>query len=83
MALGTAHDGMDAGNQLILVEWLGHIVVGAEAEAADLVLDAGETRQDQDRRLDLGDAQRAQHLIPAHVGEVEVQQNDVVVIELA
>ena len=29
----------DAGNQLVLVEGLGHVVVGAEAESAHLVLD--------------------------------------------
>ena len=64
MALGTADDGVDAGDQLVLVEGLGHVVVGAEAEAANLVLDAGEAGEDQDGRLDLGDAQRAQHLVP-------------------
>ena len=36
MALGPANDGMDAGDQLVLVERLGHIVVGAEAEALTL-----------------------------------------------
>jgi hypothetical protein len=59
MALGAAHNGMDAGDQLVLVERLGHVVVGAEAEAANLVFDAGHAGKDQDRRLDLGKAQRA------------------------
>ena len=36
MALGAAHDGVDARDQLVLVERLGHVVVGAEAEAATL-----------------------------------------------
>jgi hypothetical protein len=58
MALGTAHDRMNAGNQLVLVERLGHVVVGAEAETAHLVLDAGHAGQDQDRGLDLGNPQR-------------------------
>src|SRR5262245_20946538 len=44
VALGAAHDGMDAGHQLVLVEGLGHVVVGAEAEAAHLVLDACKPR---------------------------------------
>ena len=39
MALGAPHHGMDARHQLVLVERLGHVVVGAEAEAAHLVLD--------------------------------------------
>jgi hypothetical protein len=38
VALGAAHDGMDARHQLVLVEWLGHVVVGAEAETFDLIL---------------------------------------------
>ena len=37
----------------------------------------------QDRRLDLGDAQRAQHLVARHVRQIEIEQDDVVVVELA
>jgi hypothetical protein len=66
-----------------LVEGLGHVVVGAEAEAADLVLDSGDAGEDQDRRLHLGDAQLAQHVIAVHVGQVQVEQDDVVIVELA
>src|SRR5215471_19708137 len=50
MPLGAPHDRVDARHQLVLVEWLGHVVVGAEAEALDLVLDAGEAGEDEDRR---------------------------------
>jgi hypothetical protein len=75
--------GVDAGDQFVLVERLGHVVVGTEAEPADLVLDAGETGQDQDRGLDLRHSKRAQHLVTRHVGQVEVEQDDVVVIKLA
>jgi hypothetical protein len=39
VALRAAHDGMDAGNKLVPVERLGHVVVGAVAETADFVLD--------------------------------------------
>ena len=45
VALGPAHDGVDTGDQFVLVERLGHIVVGAEAETPYLVLDAGEARE--------------------------------------
>ena len=83
VTLRAAHDGVDAGDQLVLVERLGHVVVGAEAEAAHLVVDAGKPGQDQDRRLHLGDAQRLQNLVAAHVRQVEIQKNDVVVVELA
>ena len=83
VALGAAHDGVDARHQLVLVERLGHVVVGAEAETADLVLDAGEAGEDQDRRLHLGDAQRPQHLEAGHVRQIQIEQDDVVVVELA
>ena len=83
MALGAAHDGVDAGDQLVLVERLGHVVVGAEAEALDLVLDAGEAGEDQDRRLDLARRAAAQHLVAGHVRQVQVEKDDVVVVELA
>ena len=83
MALGAADDGVDACHQLVLVEWLGHVVIGAEAETLDLVLDAGEAGEDQDRRLHLGDAQAPQHLETRHVGQIQVQQDDVVVVEFA
>ena len=83
VALGAADDRVDARDQLVLVERLGHVVVGAEAEALDLVLDAGEAGEDQDRRLDLRDPQRAQHLEARHVGQVQVEQDDVVIVELA
>jgi len=83
VTLGAAHDRVDARDQLVLVERLGHVVVGAEAETFDLVLDAGQAGEDQDRRLHFGDAQGAQDLEARHVGQVQVQQNDVVVVELA
>ena len=83
VALRAAHDGVDAGDQLVLVERLGHVVVGAEAETLHLVLDAGHAGEDQDRRLHLGDAQRAQDLVARHVGQVQVEKDDVVVVELA
>ena len=39
--------------------------------------------EDQDRRLDLRDPQGAQNLEARHVGQVQVEQDDVVVVELA
>src|SRR5215472_5156405 len=83
MALGAAHDRVDARYQLVLVERLGQVVVGAEAEATDLLLDAGESGEDENGRLHLGDAQRPQHLETRHVREVQVEQDDVVVVEFA
>ena len=83
MALRAPHDGVDARDQLVPVERLGHVVIGAEAEPPDLVLDAGKARQDEDRRLHLGDAQAAQHLEARHVRKVEIEEDDVVVVDLA
>ncbi len=83
MPLGAAHDGVDAGDEFVLVEGLRHVVVGAEAKAAHLVLDAGEAGQDEDGRRHLAHAQCLQDLVTAHVGQIEVEENDVVVVELA
>ena len=83
VALRTADDRVDARHQFVLVERLGHVVVGAEAEAANLVLDAGHARENEDRCLHLGQAQRPQHFVTGHVGQVEVEQDDIVVVELA
>jgi len=62
------------------VEGLGHVVVGAEAETTDLVLNAGHAGQDEDRRLDLGQTERPQNFITRHVGQVQVKKNDVIVV---
>ena len=83
MALRAAHDGVDAGDQLVLVEWLGHVVIGADAETLHLVLNAGEAGQDQDRGFDLGNPKLLEHLVARHVGQIEVEQDDVVIIQLA
>ncbi|MCY1311204.1 hypothetical protein D9M70_614840 [compost metagenome] len=83
MTLGTTDDGVNTGDQLILVEGLGHVVVGAEAQAADLVFDAGHTRENQDRGLHLGKTQRSQDFIAGHIRQVEVEKDDVIVIKFA
>src|SRR5689334_24765285 len=74
---------MDAGHEFVLMEGLGHVVVGAEAEAAHLVLDTRQAGKDKDGCLYLADTQRLENLIPAHVRQIEIEQDDVVVVELA
>ena len=74
---------MDAGHKLVLVEGLGHVVVGAEAQALDLVFDGREAGEDEDRRSHLGNTQRLQHFIAGHVRQVDVEKDDVIVVELA
>ena len=83
VALGAADDRVDAGDQLVLMEWLRQVVVGAEAEALDLVFRAGEARKDQNRGFYLRNAQGAQDFKARHVRQVQVQQDDVVIIEFA
>src|ERR1700681_5016348 len=72
MALRTPHDRMDARDEFVLVEGLGHIVVGAEAETLYLVFDAGEAGENQDRGLDLGDPEGPQHPVSRHGGGFEL-----------
>src|ERR1700720_441885 len=83
MSLGSSHDGVDARYQLVLVERLGHVVVGAEAGTFDFVLDTGEAGEDQDRRPHLRDAQLAQHVEARHIRKVQIEEDDVVVVDLA
>ena len=46
VAPGAPHDGVNARHKLMLVERLGHVIVGAKAETFDLVLDAGNAREE-------------------------------------
>src|SRR3546814_4112158 len=81
MALGAAHDRLDAGDQLALVEGLRQVVVGADAEALDLIVEAAEAGQNQDRGLDPRRPQAPQNLVAVHVGQPEIQDDDVVIVE--
>ena len=74
---------MDAGDQLIAVERLGHIIVGAEAQCADFAVHLADAGQDQHRGRDLGHPQLLQHVIAVHVRQVQVETDDVVIVELA
>src|SRR4051812_14545512 len=83
MALGAANDGVDARYQFVLVEGLRHVIVGAEAETFDLVLNSDNAREDQDRCLHFGDAQLAQYLVTRHIGQAQIKQDDVIIVEFA
>src|SRR6202790_3276383 len=83
VALGAAHDRMNARNQFVLVEGLGHVVVGADAETLDLVLDAGKAGEDQNGGLDLRYPQLLEHVVAGHIRQIEVEQNNVVVVKLS
>ena len=83
VSLGATHHGVNAGDQFFAVEGLGHVIVGTEAERADLAVHFGNARKDQDRRLHLGDAEFLEHVVTVHVGQVQIEQDDVVIIQLA
>src|ERR1700722_15957095 len=83
VALGAAHDRMDARDQFVLVEGLGHVVVSADAETLDLVLDAGEAGEDQNGCFDLRYPKLLEHVVAGHVRQVQIEQNDVVIVELS
>src|SRR3546814_8612366 len=83
MALGTAHDRVDAGDQLIAVEGFGDIVVGPETKCADLGIQLACAGEIQHRRSDRVAAELLQHVVAVHVGQVQIEADDVVIVELA
>ena len=83
MAFAAADDGLDARDQLALVEGLGQIIVGADAQSLDLVVQLRQAGQDQDRRGDAGGTETAQNLIAVDVRQHQVQNDYVVVIQLS
>src|SRR5256885_14479530 len=83
VTLGTAHDRVDAGDQFVLVEGFCHVVVGANAETFDLVLDAGEAGEDQNGCLDLGNPELLEYVVAGHIRQVQVEQDNVVIVELS
>ena len=80
---GPTHDRLHAGDELVLVKRLGQVIVGSIAQTFDPALDPGQARQDQDRCLDPGKAQAPQDFVAGHVRQVQVEENDVVIVELA
>ena len=65
------------------MEGFRHVIVGAKAKTADLVLDAGQTGENEDRRRNFACAKRFEDFIAAHIGEVQVKKDDVVIVQLA
>jgi hypothetical protein len=83
VTLGAAHHGVDAAHQLVLVEGLGHVVVGAAAEALDLCVDLAVPDRIMIGVLIFPTRSWRSTSRPAHVGQVEVEQDQIVVIDLA
>ena len=74
----SARRGVDTGHELLEGEGLGQIVVGPQIEALDPVMDRGGRRQHEDACLGGCPHQRGTHGIAVHLGEVAVEDDDVV-----
>ena len=83
MAGGAAHLGADARQQLLHVERLGDVVVGAGVHAGDLVAPAVAGGEDDDRHLALGAAPLLEHADAVHLRQADVEDDDVVGLGLA
>ena len=83
VAGGAAHLGADAGQQLLHVEGLGDVVVGAGVHAGDLVAPAVARGEDDDRHVALGAAPLLEHADAVHLGQADVEDDDVVGLGLA
>ena len=74
---GAAQDRADAGHELLEAERLGHVVVAAAAEPADLVLGGVARGQEDDRHAGALGAEAAGHLEALHVGQHHVEHHQV------
>ncbi len=83
VALRAADDGVDSRHQLVFVERLGEIIIGAVAEAAHFVFNPGHAGENENRRLDFGQSQSPEDFVARHVRQIQVEENNVVVVELA
>ncbi len=72
----AAQQGADPGQQLLALERLDQVVVGAAVEAGDPVLGLGPGGQHQDRHVTLL-AEAAADLDPVEAGEAEVEDDQV------
>ena len=64
--------------QFFGMEGLGEIVVGARVEAGDLLRPAVARRQDQHGKALAGLAPALQHRHPVHLGQAEIQHDDII-----
>ena len=83
VAGGAAHLGAHAGQQLLHVEGLGDVVVGAGVHAGHLVAPAVAGGEDDDRHLALGAPPLLQHADAVHLGQAGVEDDDVVGLGVA
>jgi hypothetical protein len=73
----AAQPGTDARQQFLHAERLGHVIVGAGIQGADLVLFHIADRQDDDGQIPAG-ANRTAGFQAAHAGHRQIQQHQIV-----
>ena len=77
--LAAAQQGAHAGQQLHEGEGFHQVVVGALFEALDAVIERAARAQNQHRRPGLAVADFLQHLEPVHIGQHQVEDDQVVI----
>ena len=83
VAGGAAHLGADARQQLLHMEGLGHVVVGAGVHAGDLVAPAVAGGEDDHGHVALGATPLLEHADAVHLRQAGVEDDDVVGLGLA
>jgi len=66
-ALAAPHESAHTGIEFAQFEWLGQVVIGAEIEATDAVVDLGTGRDNQNRCRTFAVAEFAQQFQPVHM----------------
>ncbi|MNL32302.1 hypothetical protein D3C87_1541460 [compost metagenome] len=74
---GAPQEGLDAREQFFQVEGLGHVVVGPDAKALDLLEGLATRRQHQHRGDVARPAQSPAQVEPAHPGQHEIEDDQV------
>ena len=69
--------------QTYLDAGVNYVIIGTKAKALDLVFHLIQARQNEDRRVYFCRPQLFQHIVAVHVGQVEIKEDNVIVIELA
>ena len=83
MTLGTTHNRRDTGNQLILVERLGKIVIGTVTERLHLGFDVRVARKDHHRRVHTAHTELFEHFVAGDIWQRQVEYDHVVFVDLA
>ena len=72
----AAQDGVDAGDQLLKIEWLRDVIVGAELEALQLVRLLAAGRQNNDRHF-AGLSKDGAQVEAVEVGQREIEHDEI------